>query len=166
MGETLQTLGIHWPKLIAQTINFGIVLFVLWKWAYQPVLRMLELRREKIAESMAQAERIRAELEATERQRREILAQAQAQAQKLIEEARQAAARLQAQETQRAVAAAEQILAKAREAAELDRARMLAELKREIGRLVVQTTMTVTGKILGPEDQRRILEESTRQVAA
>jgi len=166
MGETLQTLGIHWPKLIAQTINFAIVLFVLWKWAYQPVLRMLELRRQKIAESMAQAERIRAELEATERQRREILAQAQAQAQQLIEEARQAAARLHAQETQRAVAAAEQILAKARQAAELDRARTMAELKREVGRLVVQMTMAVTGKILTPEDQRRILEESTRQVAA
>jgi len=166
MGETLQTLGIQWPKLIAQTINFAIVLFVLWKWAYQPVLRMLELRRQKIAESMAQAERIRAELEATERQRTQILAEAQAQAQKLIEEARQAAARLQAQEAQKAVAAAEQILAKAREAAELDRARMLAELKREIGRLVVQTTMTVTGKVLTPEDQRRILDEATRQVAA
>lgn len=166
MGETLQTLGIQWPKLIAQTINFAIVLFVLWKWAYQPVLRMLELRRQKIAESMAQAERIRAELEATERQRTQILAQAQAQAQKLIEEARQAAARLQAQEAQKAVAAAEQILAKAREAAELDRARMLAELKREIGRLVVQTTMAVTGKVLTPEDQRRILDEATRQVAA
>lgn len=166
MGETLQTLGIHWPKLIAQTINFAIVLFVLWKWAYQPVLRMLELRRQKIAESMAQAERIRAELEATERQRREILAQAQTQAQKLIEEARQAAARLQAEETQKAVAAAEQILAKAREAAELDRARMLDELRREVGRLVVQTTAAVTGKVLTPEDQRRILEEATRQVAA
>jgi len=166
MGETLQTLGIQWPKLIAQTINFAIVLFVLWKWAYQPVLRMLELRRQKIAESMAQAERIRAELEATERQRREILAQAQTQAQKLIEEARQAAARLQAEETQKAVAAAEQILAKAREAAELDRARMLDELRREVGRLVVQTTAAVTGKILTPEDQRRILEEATRQVAA
>ncbi|MGA4644728.1 F0F1 ATP synthase subunit B [Limisphaera sp. 4302-co] len=166
MGETLQTLGIQWPKLIAQTINFAIVLFVLWKWAYQPVLRMLELRRQKIAESMAQAERIRAELEATERQRREILAQAQTQAQKLIEEARQAAARLQAEETQKAVATAEQILAKAREAAELDRARMLDELRREVGRLVVQTTAAVTGKVLTPEDQRRILEEATRQVAA
>jgi len=166
MGETLQTLGIQWPKLIAQTINFAIVLFVLWKWAYQPVLRMLELRREKIAESMAQAERIRAELEATERQRQEILQRAHAQAQQLIEEARQAAARLHAQETQRAVATAEQILAKAREAAALDRARMLAELKREVGRLVVQPTAAVTGKVLTPEDQRRILEEATRQVAA
>ena len=66
----------------------------------------------------------------------------------MIEEARAAAARVQQQETQKAIAAAEQIMAKAREAAAQEHARMLAELKREVGRLVVQTTATVTGKIL------------------
>ena len=43
---------------------------------------------------------------------------------------------------------------------------MLAELKREVGRLVVQTTATVTGKILTPDDQKRLAEETTRQLAA
>ena len=57
---------------------------------------------------------------------------------------------MQEQETQKAIAAAEQIIAKAREAAAQDHARMLTELKREVGRLVVQTTATVTGKILTP----------------
>ncbi len=57
-------------------------------------------------------------------------------------------------ETQKAIAAAEQIIAKAREAAAQERAAMLAELKREVGRLVVQTTTTVTGKILTAEDQQ------------
>ena len=66
----------------------------------------------------------------------------------MIEEAHAAAARVQEQETQKAIAAAEQIMIKAREAAAQEHARMLAELKREVGRLVVQTTATVTGKIL------------------
>ena len=82
----------------------------------------------------------------------------------MIEEARAAAARVQEQETQKAIAAAEQIITKAREAAARPR-RMLAELKREVGRLVVQTTATVTGKILTPEDQKRLAEETARQVA-
>jgi len=68
------------------------------------------------------------------------------------------------QETQKAIAAAESIIAKAREAAEQDHARMLAELKREVGRLVIQTTATVTGKILTPEDQRRLAEETANSV--
>ncbi|HPY30581.1 MAG TPA: F0F1 ATP synthase subunit B [Verrucomicrobiota bacterium] len=166
MGETLHALGIEWPKLIAQTINFAIVLFVLWKWAYQPVLKMLELRREKVAESITNADKIKAELAATEARRQEILNQARDQAGKLIEEARAAAARVQAQETQRAVAQAEQIVAKAQEATAQDHARMLMELKREVGRLVVQTTAAVTGKVLTPDDQRRLIEEANRQLTA
>jgi len=166
MGETLQSLGIYWPKLIAQAINFAIVLFILWKFAYRPVLAMLEQRRQKIAESITNAENIKAELARTEAARLEVLQKANAQAVKLIEEARAAAARVQEQETQKAIGAAEQIIAKAREAAAQDHARMLAELKREVGRLVVQTTATVTGKILTPEDQRRLAEETAKQVAA
>jgi F-type H+-transporting ATPase subunit b len=83
----------------------------------------------------------------------------------LIEEARSAAARVREEETQKAIAAAEQIIAKAREAAAADHARMLTELKREVGRLVVQTTATVTGKILTPEDQKRLAEETAKQIS-
>jgi F-type H+-transporting ATPase subunit b len=70
------------------------------------------------------------------------------------------------QETQKAIAAAEQIMVKAREAVVRDHERMLAELKREVGRLVVQTTATVTGKILTPDDQRRLAEETEKQLTA
>ena len=69
-------------------------------------------------------------------------------------------------ETQKAIAAAEQIIVKAREAAVQERAAMLAELKREVGRLVVQTTTTVTGKILTAEDQRRLADETQKQLSA
>jgi F-type H+-transporting ATPase subunit b len=166
MSDTLQVLGIQWPKLIAQFISFSIVLFVLWKWAYKPIFEMLEARRKKIAESMANADKIKTELTRTEADRQKILTQAGDQANKLIDEARQAAARVREQETQKAIAAAEQIVIKAREAAAQDHARMLAELKREVGRLVVQTTATVTGKILTPEDQRRLAEETEKQLVA
>jgi F-type H+-transporting ATPase subunit b len=163
--EIASQFGVDWTHLIAQIISFLIVCGLLYKFAYRRVLAMLEQRRQQIAESLANAEKIKAELAKTEAQRQEALAQANAQATKLIEEARAAAARVQEQETQKAIAAAEQIIAKAREAAEQDHARMLTELRREVGRLVVQTTATVTGKILTPEDQRRLAEETARTVA-
>ena len=84
---------------------------------------------------------------------------------KLIEDARAAALRVGEVETQKAIAAAEQIIIKAREAAAQDHARMLADLKREVGRLVMQTTATVTGKVLTAEDQRRLAEETQKQLA-
>ncbi len=163
--EIARTFGVDWPHLIAQIISFGIVCALLYKFAYKRVLGMLEQRRQQIAEGIANAEKIKAELAKAEAQRQEAMALANAQATKLIEEARAAAAQVQEKETQKAVAAAEQIIAKAREAAAADHTRMLAELKREVGRLVVQTTATVTGKILTPEDQKRLAEETTKQLA-
>ncbi len=163
--QIARTFGVDMAHLIAQTISFVIVCVALYFLAYRRVLAMLEERRQRIAEGLADAEKIKAELARTEAQRLQVMAQANEQATRLIQEARQAAARVQERETQKAIAAAEQILAKAREAAALDHARMLAELKREVGRLVLQTTATVTGKILTPEDERRLAEETARSVA-
>lgn len=162
----MSELGIDWKILITQLISFSIVFFVLWRFAYKPIFTMLRWRREKIAESLANAEKIKAQLAKTEADRRAVLAQAGDLANKMIEEARVAAAHVREVETQKAIAAAEQIVTEAREATALDHTRMLDELKREVGRLVVQTTTTVTGKILTPEDQRRLAEETEKQLTA
>ena len=161
----MDKLGIQWNILLAQTISFSVVFFVLWKFAYGPIFNMLQARRDKIAGALANAEKIKVDVARTESERQKILTQAGDQANKLIDEARQAAARVREQETQKAIAAAEQIVTKAREAASQERSQMLADLKREVGRLVVQTTATVTGKVLTPDDQRRLAEETQKQLA-
>jgi F-type H+-transporting ATPase subunit b len=160
------TFGLNWSQLFAQVISFCIVCVILHRYAYRPVLKMLEVRREQIAQGLATTERINAELARTEAQRQEVLAQANAQASKFIEEARAAAARVRQQETEKAIAAAQQILINAREAAAQEHDRMLAELKREVGKLVVQATTTVTGKILTAEDHRRLAEDTAKQIAS
>jgi F-type H+-transporting ATPase subunit b len=164
--ETGLRFGVDWPHFIAQVISFLIVAGLLYKFAYQRILAVLQDRRDRIAESLANAEKIKAELSMTEAARQDILDRASSRANQLIEEARQAAAVVRERETQKAIAAAEQIIAKAREATTAEHAQMLLALKREVGRLVVQTTATITGKILTPEDQKRLAEEATRQLAA
>jgi F0F1-type ATP synthase membrane subunit b/b' len=116
-------------------------------------------------QGLADAEKNKAELARTEALRQEVMAQANDQANRLIEEAHAAAARVQEREIQQAAAAAEQIIAKAREAADLERARMLAELKHDVGRLVMQTTAKVTRKVLTPEDEQRLNEETLQLTA-
>ena len=164
--EIARTFGVDWTHLAAQVISFGIVCALLYKFTYRRVLAMLELRRQQIAQGIANAEKIKAELDGIETRRQEVLAQTHAQSARFIEEARAAAARLQEQESRKALAAAEQIMVKAREGAAREHDRMLGELKREVGRLVVQATTAVTGKILTPEDQRRLAEETAKHVAA
>ncbi|TMA94980.1 MAG: F0F1 ATP synthase subunit B [Deltaproteobacteria bacterium] len=162
--EIARTFGVDWPHLAAQVVSFSIVCALLYWFAYKPVLRMLEERRRQIAQGLANTEKINAALAAIETQRREIMTAARTEAARLIEEARGVARRVKEQETQRAVAAAEQLVLKAREAAAREHTRMLTELRGEVGRLVVTTAAAVTGKILTADDQRRLAEEAARQL--
>src|SRR5262245_6348208 len=166
VGQIARTFGVDWPHLTAQFLSFAIVCAVLYWFAYRPVLQMLEARRQQIALWLANTKKINAALANIESQRQSVMAEAQAQSAKLIADAREIAKRLQEQESQRSIATAEQILQKAREASEQEHARMLAELKREIGRLVLQTTTAGVGKVLTPDDERRLAEETARHLAA
>src|SRR6186713_1256822 len=159
--ETIaRTFGVDWTHLGAQIVSFGIVCAVLYRLAYRPILAMLEARRQQIASGLANADKIKAELARIEVERTAILTRAGDEGRQLIEEARAAAARVLAGETVKATAAAEQIVARAHEAAARDQARMLAEARHEIGRLVIQTAAAVTGKVLTAEDHRRLAEET------
>jgi F-type H+-transporting ATPase subunit b len=158
--------GLDWPHFIAQCISFIIVAGCLIKFAYKPILTVLAERRQRIADGLANADKIKQELARTEVMQREVLDKANVQANKLIEEARAAAARVQEQETQKAILLAEQILSKAKEAAALERQKMLIDLRHEVIALVAKTTSVVAGKVLTAQDQERLAEETRRQLAA
>jgi F-type H+-transporting ATPase subunit b len=158
--------GFNKAIFLSQVISFLLVAFLLKKFAYGPILNVLLERRQRIEEGLKNADKIKAELASTEAARQEVLNKANAQANKLIEEARAAAARVQEAETQKAIAQASAIVAKAQEAMEAERARILADVRKEVGALVVKATSAVTGKILTLDDQKRLIDETNRQIAA
>jgi F-type H+-transporting ATPase subunit b len=166
MTETGEQFGFHWTQFLSNCISFGIVCILLQKFAYKPIVTVLEERREKIAQSLKNAEKIKAELADAEARKNDILAKANAEAQRMIEEARASASAVAERRTQQAVAEAEQIVLKAHEATRIEHDRMLSELKHEVGHLVIETTARVTGKILTPDDQRRINEQTAGEIAA
>jgi len=164
--RTGETFGFNSWLFFSQIISFCIVAYLLQKFAYKPVLAVLEARRQKIAEGLANAEKIKQQLAESETRYAEILAKANAEAQKMIDDARAAAKSVGDRETQRAISEAEGIIAKAREATKAEREAELASLKKDHARLVIDTTSKVTGKVLTGDDQRRISEEATREIAA
>lgn len=166
LRETADTFGWNWKLFLSQVISFCIVAFLLQRFAYKPILAVLAERRRKIEEGELNAEKIKKELAEAEKRYQEILTRADADAQKMIDEARESAAHLSERKQREAVAAAEQIIAKAREAAAIEHERTMESLKHELGRLVVETTAKVTNKVLTPEDQRRLQEETARQLAS
>src|SRR5690606_9225729 len=95
IGADLKQMGINWTQFIAQIISFCIVAFLLQRFAYKPVVAMLEERRRRIEEGLANAEKIKQELANAQVKAQEILTQANAQANKAIEDARAAASKVQ-----------------------------------------------------------------------
>jgi F-type H+-transporting ATPase subunit b len=166
LQETADTFGWNPWLFFSQVFSFVIVAFLLKRFAYKPILAVLEQRRQQIAQAHLNAEKIKQQLAEAEQRHAEILAKANAEAQKMIDEAVSSAAHLSERKQQEAVALAEQIVAKAREASAIEHERTMTHLKRELGRLVVDTTAKVTGKVLTPDDQRRLQEEATRTLAA
>src|SRR5207248_10650584 len=164
--DTADTFG--WdPKLFfSQVISFIIVAYLLKRFAYKPILGVLEQRRQQIAQAHLNPEQIKQQLAEAEQRHAQILAKAKAEAQKTIKEASASAAHLGDRKQQEAIAAAEQILVKAREASAIEHERTMTQLKRELGRLVVETTAKVSGKVLTPDDQRRLQEEAARTLSA
>lgn len=162
----LTQFGVTWPKLIAQIIIFLILYGTLNKFAFGPIIKVLEERRRRIEEGQANAEKIKVQLAEAEKRYEEVLHKANLEAQQLIEEARKSGDALSQKQAQDAIRQAEEIISKARADISIERNKMESEVRKEMVGLVVNTTAKVTGKVLTPDDQARLNEETTRQLAA
>lgn len=162
----VEKFGLAWPKFFAQVIIFWIVFAILKKYAFGPILGMLEQRRQRIADGEAKLEKITKDAAEAAKNAQAVLDKAEADAARLVKEADEAAKALAASKEQEAVASANSIVAKAREAAELEKQQLMSQLKREFGRMVADATSRVTGKVLSNDDQSRINQETAAQVSA
>src|SRR5438270_12124931 len=129
LKDTADTFGWNWELFLSQVISFAIVAFLLRRFAYKPILAVLEDRRRRIEEGLINADKIKKELAEAEKRYQEIVGKANAAAQKMIDEARESSAHLAERKQQEAIAAAEQIIAKAREAATLEHERTMESMK-------------------------------------
>jgi F-type H+-transporting ATPase subunit b len=158
--------GVSWPKFLAQIVLFTTVYLILKKFAFGPIIAIFEERRKTIEEAQANAEKIKRQLAESELRCQEILRKANADAQRIIEEGRATSDATAQKHLQQAIKDAEGIIAKANENVELERARMVSEVKKEMVDLVVETTAKVAGKVLTETDQQRLATETTKQLAA
>ncbi len=164
--QLFTTFGVTWPKLIAQVILFLLVYLILNRFAFGPILNILNERRRRIEEGQNNAEKIKKQLAEAELRYQETLRRANEEATKLIDQARASSEALTHKQMQQAIKDAEGVIAKARDAIASERSKMVAEVKEELVGLVVNTTAKVVGRVLTPEDQKRLSEETARQVAA
>jgi F-type H+-transporting ATPase subunit b len=156
--------GVDWPMLIAQAINFLIVAFVIWKFAFKNILSTVKEREKQIADSLRNADKIKLELEETEKQQQETLQEASLEAKKTISIAQEQAKAFIEEQKEDARKKAEEIITKAKLAMEQERERVLREAREEIASLVVLTTSKVLSKDLSEEEKERFSAKATEEL--
>jgi F-type H+-transporting ATPase subunit b len=164
ISKITQDFGISWPFILAQILNFSIVAFILWKFAFKPVLATLDERQQKIAAGLKYADDMKAKLEAMQLESAASAKKAQAEASRIIDEAGNAAKEFLEKQTQESSAKANEILVRAQQVIELEKKKMLAEARTEIARLVVETTQRVLSRDLSDADRTRYSESAAREL--
>jgi F-type H+-transporting ATPase subunit b len=160
MSELFTKLGIDWKLLIAQIVNFLVLLFVLWKFAYGPVLAMLEKRQKKIEKGLKDADDAHKKLEESAEKQKEILKNARTEAKDIVEKAREQAEKAKSEIALEAKVQAEKIITVAKAEIEQEKQKTINEIKSEIGGLVVAATEKIVGEKMDSEKNRELIEKA------
>jgi len=157
--SAFETLGLNWPSFLWHLVNFGILFFVLWKFLFPPVLKMLDERQARIRESMERAEALREESTRGAEAVKAQLDEARREGQNIITNATQIAERIRAERTQQAQAEYETILKRAQEDAAREREQAFAELRQQVADLAVMAAERIIQRQLDPATQRQLVNE-------
>jgi F-type H+-transporting ATPase subunit b len=154
------SLGINLPILIAQLVNFTILLVVLRLVAWGPLVKMLDDRRERIRESLAAAEEMKSKAAESDRQLHDQIEAARREGQALVANAQEISARIQAEARTQAQADAEVTLARARNEIQLERDSAIADLRKEFADLTIAAAEKVINQSLDRNAHRRLIDEA------
>lgn len=160
----VEQFGIDVPMLIAQGINFIIVAYVIYRFAFKNILSTIKEREKQIADSLKNAERIKLELEETEKQQQQTLQEASLEAKKTVNSAQEQAKAFIESQKEDARKQAEEIVEKAKVAMEQERQRVLNDAREEIASLVILTTSKVLRKELNDEEKQRFSSSAVEKL--
>jgi F-type H+-transporting ATPase subunit b len=160
----LETLGINWMWFVGQLINFGIVMFVLWKWIYKPVSLKLQERSEKIETALADADRIQQEKREFDVWKQEEMAKARQQAAEIVSKAQSDASKVKDQVVQDTKEEQDRVVYQARAQMEEDERKILSEAKNQIATMVTSATEKILRKKIDKETDKKLIEESLADI--
>ncbi len=162
----MDALGINGWNLAVQFLAFIIFIYLLWKYALGPIVRILDERSTKVSESMAAAERMQAELQATASRNEEVLAQARVEAQSIVTNARAVSDATIARAREEAGKQADDYLTRAQETLRQETAQARLALREEIADLAVLAAGKIVRKELDPASQARLIEETLAEATS
>jgi len=155
----MNELGFNLPVLIAQVVNFFILLVLLRIFLYKPILNMLDRRAQRIREGVEAADESKERASAAEQEVAKQLSASREQGQALVAQAQEAANRIQEEARSHARQESETMLERARTEIQLERDQAIAELRGEFADLTVSAAEKVIGQSLDRQAHRRLIDE-------
>lgn len=164
--ELLTKLGIDWQLLIAQFVNFMLLIGILTFFIYKPFLKVLDERRRKVQQSMDDVKRIEEERKAMEEWKREHMKKVDAEASAFLESAKAQAEKLKKDMMESAQKEADAVLEKAKQQLESEKTKMVSELKGQLGGIVVKLTEKVLEREFTDKDESRLAADIEKTLPA
>lgn len=164
MDQILKDFGVQPILLIAQIVNFFILLLLLKKFLYGPILKVLEKRQETIAHGLKNAEEIERRLEKTAEDREKELEKAAREARRILDEATKTAVVVVAEAHIKAQGEMEVTFKKGQEAISLEREKMQQEIKEEVSEMVGKSVSKVLEGLLDKDLQKKIAETAIKNL--
>jgi len=160
----VEKFGLDVKYVALQALSFLIVFAVIYRFAIKPTLKAMDERNKVIESGIKYADEMKLKLEKAQQESEAILRKAALDAQAVVTDARKSAKELLEKQTQDAAAQGAAILEKARQSTELERKKMLAEVRTEIARLVTLTTAKVLSKELTSDEKTRFADAASREL--
>lgn len=162
--QIFESFGIQPTLLLAQIVNFLVILFLLKKFFYKPIIKILDERKKRIEESLKNADLIEEKLKKTEEKSALITQVAQKNAQDLIESAKGEAERITNQAVGESRKIVEEGLTEARVQIEVQRQQMQKQLENETLTLVVEVVKKVLGRTLKTKEKQELTKNALSQI--
>jgi F-type H+-transporting ATPase subunit b len=156
----IAALGFNVPGLIAQLVNFLILLILLRLFLYRPFMRILDERKQRIAEGLEKAEEAASAASASESESARLVEEARGEGRELVARAQESAQELRTELEARARQDADQIVTRAREAIEFERDQAIQQLRGEFADLTIRAAERVVGQSLDREAHQRLIDET------
>ncbi|MEX2032693.1 MAG: F0F1 ATP synthase subunit B [Dehalococcoidia bacterium] len=158
-GGGIAALGINLPGLIAQLVNFTILLVVLRLFLFGPIMKMVDERKRRIEEGLQASEKAASAAEQSQDESRRILEEARAEGRELVTRAQDTAGRLREELEAQARRDADQIVVRTRAEMELESQRAIQALRAEFADLTVRAAERVVGQSLDRAAHQRLIDE-------
>ncbi|MFH0951922.1 MAG: F0F1 ATP synthase subunit B [Patescibacteria group bacterium] len=162
--ELIEGLGLDWKLLLAQLVNFAILLAILYKFAYKPLIKMLHDRSDKIDKSLKDAKKIEEDLKEIEVLREETMSKTRREAQTLLDKAKANGEQMKQEMASKAKEDVEKIVGEAHTEINLAKQKMISEAKEELGELVVSSAELILREKIDTDKDKELIDKSLKGI--